>query len=172
MAPNLNTDWLPNPQILTQLSEWLPGANQRVLRRTGAAPAVVFEQDYAAIGPLPPVPPRIGLSDRIRIARDYCVRVAGNDYSVDPSVIGRQVDVRCGLDQVTVTCAGLLVAEHARCWDRGQTITDPAHVATAAELRRRFQQRHRPEGDPGSIVATRALTDYDTIFGITSTGVA
>ncbi|MBK8463624.1 MAG: hypothetical protein IPL36_11475 [Nigerium sp.] len=80
---------------------------------------------------LPPVPPRVEWTDRVRLSRDYYVRVAGNDYSVDPTVIGRFVDVRCGLTLVTVACAGVPVAAHARCWDQRQTISDPAHVATA-----------------------------------------
>ena len=43
--------------------------------------------------PLPPVDPPIGLTQRIRLARDYYVRVDTVDYSVDPRVIGRFVDV-------------------------------------------------------------------------------
>ena len=41
---------------------------------------------------LPPVPPTVGLTGRVRLARDYYVRVAGNDYSAHPSAIGRYVD--------------------------------------------------------------------------------
>ena len=34
-----------------------------------------------------------------------------------------------------VTCEGKVVADHARCWARHQTITDPEHTAAAKRLR-------------------------------------
>ena len=38
-----------------------------------------------------------------------------NDYSVDPSVIGRTVEIAAGLEEVTVTCGSRVVARHPRC---------------------------------------------------------
>jgi ribosomal protein S19 len=64
------------------------------------------------MGTLPPVSPVIGTSSRVRLGRDYYVRACGNDYSVDPSMIGRFVDVHTGLDLVQVHCGGVLVASH------------------------------------------------------------
>ena len=61
---------------------------------------------------LPPVAPQVGLTHRIRLARDYYVRVDGCDYSVDPRVIGRFVDVIASPGRVVVTCGGQVVAEH------------------------------------------------------------
>ena len=121
------------------------------------------------MGVLPPVPPRIGWSDRVRLGRDYYVRVAGNDYSVDPTVIGRFVDVRCGLTLVTVACAGVPVAAHARCWDQRQTISDPAHVATAHTLRTLYRTR-RSTGPTtvGEQAGVRPLSVYDDMFDLTS----
>jgi hypothetical protein len=51
----------------------------------------------------------------VRLGRDYYLRIAGNDYSVDPTVIGWFVDVHADLTTVTVTCAGLPVGRHERC---------------------------------------------------------
>ena len=62
------------------------------------------------------------------MGRDYYVRLDTNDYSVDPTAIGRSVDVTADLDQVRVKLAGRLVAHHDRVWARRQTITDPAHL--------------------------------------------
>ena len=112
-----------------------------MLRRTGEQPGVRVAEDTAAMGALPPVAPAIGTTSRVRLGRDYYVRVAGNDYSVDPTVIGRFVDVHAGLTTVAVTCAGTVVAAHQRCWAARQTITDPAHVTTAAALRTAYQAR-------------------------------
>ena len=51
----------------------------------------------------------------MRLGRDYYLRIAGNDYSVDPTVIGWFVEVHADLTTVTVTCAGLPVGRHERC---------------------------------------------------------
>ena len=68
-------------------------------------------------------------------ARDYYVRLDGNDYSVDPAVIGRRIEITADLARVKVTCDGRVVADHERIWARHQTLTDPAHLAAAAALR-------------------------------------
>lgn len=90
-----------------------------------------------------------------------------NDYSVDPTAIGRLVDVTADLDQVRVRLEGRVITQHARVWARGATITDPAHVATAKMLREQFQQ-------PRAVVTgedlSRDLADYDRAFGLTGTG--
>jgi hypothetical protein len=44
--------------------------------------------------------------------------VLGNDYSIDPMVIGWLIAVHADLDTVTGRCDGLLVASHRRCWAR------------------------------------------------------
>jgi hypothetical protein len=94
------------------------------------------------------------------------VRVDSSDYSVDPVVIGRLVDVTADLTRVEVRHAGRLVAAHERVWARGVTITDPAHVAAAKVLREQYQ-RPRPAAPdtPGELV--RDLADYDRAFGLT-----
>jgi transposase len=154
----------------TQLAGWLPRANARVLRRTGEAPGVRVVADTGAMGVLPPIAPTTGTTTRVRLGRDYYVRIAGNDYSVDPSVIGRFVDVHAGIHQVTARCAGALVAAHPRCWASHETITDPAHVKIAASLRTAYQQRTAASRGPavraGERVGLRALSDYDEIFAL------
>jgi hypothetical protein len=154
----------------TQLAGWLPRANSRLLRRTGEQPDVRIAVDRAAMGSLPPVAPTIGTSNRVRPGRDYYVRIAGNDYSVDPTVIGRFVDVHAGLTEVVVTRAGTTVATHDRCRSKSTTITDPVHVVVAARLRTACRDRtaamRGPVAVTGTGVGLRALTDYDDLFAL------
>ena len=93
---------------------------------------------------------------------------------MDPSAVGRFVEVVATPDVVAVTCEDRIVATHARHWGSGATITDPDHVATAKELRGSFnaaraaasaRKTTRAHGD-GHVVALRALPDYHELFGV------
>ena len=122
-----------------QLTGWLAKANNRKVRTVGAAPVDRLGADLAAMLPLPPVPLHLGWRNRIRLGRDYYVRLDTSDYSVDPHAIGRLVDVTGDLDRVKVRLDGKVIADHARVWARAMTVTDPAHVHTAPVLRKQFQ---------------------------------
>lgn len=112
---------------------------------------------------LPPVPPVVETVTSVRLGRDYYVRVAGNDYSVDLGAIGQLVNVRTTLSQVTVNRAGRLLAAHDRCWAARRTLTDPAHVQAAAALRQQFQAGPPPAAGDQLV---RDLADYDRAFGV------
>ena len=79
---------------------------------------------------LPPIAPMIDAVASVRRGRDYYVRVAGNDYSVDPGAIGQIVDVHTTLTHIRVNRSGRLLADHHGCRAARQTITAPAHVET------------------------------------------
>ncbi|NYI40351.1 IS21 family transposase [Demequina lutea] len=145
-----------------QLAVWLLTANTKVVRTINARPVDLIEHDRSLMLPLPPVPLQLGWRERVRLGRDYYVRLDASDYSVDPNAIGRIVDVIADLDRVKVRLAGRIVADHARVWARGSTVTDPAHVEMARRLRQQFQQpRPAPAED-----LKRDLADYDRAFGL------
>jgi transposase len=172
------TSFLPGRQFVSpadfnmQLADWLPRANARTVRSLGGRPIDVLERDVAAMTRLPPHPPSTGLQARVRLGRDYYVRLDGNDYSVDPRVIGRLVDVTATLDRVIVVCEGRVVADHERCWARHAVVTDPGHVATARGLRAQFSAAKRDRERAGSLrrpeqrLMFRDTSDYDELFGI------
>ncbi|WP_456505171.1 IS21 family transposase [Arthrobacter sp. UYCu723] len=151
----------------TQLGAWLPGANSRLVRRTGARPVDRLPADRLAMAVLPPVAPHLGFADRVRLPRDYYVRVHANDYSVDPVAVGRMVDVAGTLERIQVRLEGRLVADHPRSWAVHQTITDPAHKESAGRLRTEYwKANHARPAPPPTDVSARALPDYDALYGI------
>ncbi len=147
-----------------QFTAWLVKANARVVRTVKAAPVDRLEADLACMLPLPPVPLHLGWRNRIRLGRDYYVRLDTSDYSVDPHAIGRLVDVTADLERVKVRLDGKQVADHARVWARGMTVTDPAHVAAAKVLRQQFKAPRAVAADD----LARDLSDYDRAFGLDS----
>jgi transposase len=166
----LETSFLPGRSFTgpadfnIQLGEFFAQANRRWRRVMGCAPDERLAADKAAMLPLPPVAPATGWRASLRLPRDYYLRYDTNDYSVDPAVIGRRIEVVAGLEQVRAFCDGKLVADHERIWARHQTLTDPAHWAAAQALRRqRLTVVARP-AEPD--VQIRCLADYDTALGL------
>jgi transposase len=164
-----------------QIGDWLTTrANVRTVRAIRGRPVDLLDTDRQAMTVLPPVAPQVGLTHRIRLARDYYVRIDANDYSVDPRVIGRFVDVTASPTTVEAFCGGQLVARHDRSWARHMVVTDPVHVATAHQMRialaeqRRAQHQAQQQAQQGGgrrhsdghRVAIRALPDYDALFGV------
>jgi transposase len=175
----LETSFLPGRVFASpadfnaQLGDWLALVNQRPRRVLGCAPADRIEADRAAMLPLPPVAPQTGWRSSLRLPRDHYIRLDSNDYSVHPVVVGRRVEVAADLERVWVWCEGRLVADHGRCWARHQTLSDPAHLAAAAQLRRDRTVVGQAAGHDGAEVQLRCLADYDTAFGLNDTqGVA
>jgi hypothetical protein len=168
----LETSFLPGRSFASpadfnaQLGEWMALANSRFKRVLGCAPADRIDADRAAMAPLPPIAESaLGWHNRIRLPRDHYVRIDTCDYSVDPAVIGRMVEVRADLEQVTVICEGRLVACHDRSWVAHQTVTDPAHKA-AADVMRAGRLRAKLAAPPAAVeVEQRDLSRYDVLLG-------
>jgi transposase len=175
----LETSFLPGRSFHSpadfnaQLTDWLALVNQRPRRVLGCAPADRIDADRAAMLALPPVAPVTGWRSSLRLPRDHYVRLDGNDYSVHPAVVGRRVEVAADLERVRVWCEGRLVADHGRCWARHQTLSDPAHLAAAAQLRHQRALVGQAAGHrDADEVQLRCLADYDAAFGLDTEGVA
>jgi transposase len=166
----LETSFLPGRSFTgpadfnAQLGVFFAQANRRWRRAMGCAPAERIAADKQAMLSLPPVAPATGWRASLRLPRDYYLRYDTNDYSVDPAVIGRRIEVVAGLERVRGFCEGRLVADHERIWARHQTLTDPAHWAAAQALRRQRLAIVRPPAEPD--VQIRCLADYDTALGL------
>jgi transposase len=166
----LETSFLPGRSFTgpvdfnTQLGEFFARANQRWRRSLGCAPTDRIAADTAAMLTLPPVSAATGWRTSMRLPRDYYLRYDSNDYSVDPSVIGRRIEVVANLERMQAFSDGRLVADHERIWARHQTLTDPAHRRAADVLRRERLEVVRPTSQPQ--VEIRCLADYDDALGI------
>jgi transposase len=152
----------------TQLGQFLAMARTRLRRALGCPPADRIAADRQAMLALPPVAPVTGWRSFARLARDHYIRLDSNDYSVHPAVIGRRIEITAGLNQVTVTCEGRVVASHDRIWAWHQTITDPQHLAAAKAMRRDRITIVRPPRE--AEVQVRSLSDYDTALGLSPDG--
>ena len=61
------------------------------------------------------------------VSKTCLVRFDNNKYSVSASAVGRPVEIHAYADRVAIRQDGRIVAEHPRCYGRGETIYDPWH---------------------------------------------
>ena len=118
---HLETSFLPGrsfediADFNRQLAVWLRRANQRIHGTTRVRPSAMIFEDRGAMMPFPPVLPDPSWRFTTRLPRDHYVRVDTNDYSVNPRLVGRRVQVTVTLDEIVVTCEGTEAARHRRC---------------------------------------------------------
>jgi transposase len=61
------------------------------------------------------------------VSKTCLVRFDNNKYSVSASAVGRPVEIHAYADRIVIRQDGRIVAEHPRCYGRGETIYDPWH---------------------------------------------
>ena len=61
------------------------------------------------------------------VSKTCLVQFDNNKYSVNAGAVGRPVEIHAYADRIVIRQDGRVVAEHARCFGRGETIYDPWH---------------------------------------------
>ena len=145
-----------------QLTSWLVKANNRIHATTKVRPAEAAFEDRGAMLAFPAVLPDPSWRFATRLPRDHYVRVATNDYSVNPRFVGRRVEVKVTLDEVIAVCEGTEVARHRRCVAKHQSILAPEH----ARILRAMRAEARAAEAFASEVEVRDLSVYDRIAGV------
>jgi transposase len=143
-----------------QLGGWTDKANGRTHRTTRAVPVERLAQERARMRPLPAPMPETDRRFTWRVPQQPYLRFDRNDYSVDPRLAGRRVEVRVSQRELVAVAldTGELACRHRRCFSGGLTFTDPAHQR---ELERLRGQRRRPR-EPE--VELRPLRRYDALI--------
>ncbi len=116
-------------------------ANVRLHETTRQQPRERFEEERTLLRPLPAIPfdsdeiVPVVVSPQARIAFD------GNRYSVPPQFARRPLTVRARRDELRLLHEGQVVAQHVRCYERGQVLVLPEHQLALLALRQRPPQQ-------------------------------
>jgi hypothetical protein len=142
-----------------QLDAWCDQANRRVHRTMRAVPAHRLAQERERMRSLPVVMPDTDRRFVVRVAQQPYLRWDRNDYSLDPRLSGRRVDVRVAQHEVAAIAldTGEVACRHRRVFAGGLTVTDPAHQTQLERLR---DQRRGRQVE----VETRPLARYDALI--------
>jgi len=142
-----------------QLDRWCDRINAREHRTTRAVVAERLAEEHERMRALPEIMPDTDRRFVVRVPAQPYLRFDRNDYSLDPRLAGRRVEVRASQGEITAVAldTGELAARHTRVFAGGLTFTDPAHQAALDGLRGR---RRRPEPE----VQQRPLARYDRLI--------
>jgi transposase len=143
-----------------QLDGWCDKVNARVHRTTRAIVAERLAAERQRMRALPAVMPDSDRRFVLRVPAQPYVRFDTNDYSLDPRLAGRRVEVRVSQTDITAVAldTGELAARHRRRFARHLTFTEPRHQHALNELR--GERRQRRDVD----VELRPLARYDALI--------
>jgi len=143
-----------------QLDAWFAKVNARLHRTIRARPVDRLADELEAMGSLPDRPPDTDRRWVTRVTPDPYVRFDSCDYSLDPDLVGRRVEVRVSDREVLAVAldTGELACRHARSFAKHRAITALDH---ARALKRR---RDGDSGDEPPVVQTRSLAVYDQLI--------
>jgi transposase len=116
-------------------------ANVRLHATTRERPIDRFQQERGRLRPLPAIP--FDTDEVVPVVVNPHARIAfdGNRYSAPPQFVRKPLTLRANRDALRLLHEGQVVAQHVRCYERGQVLVLPEHRLAALTLRQRPQQQ-------------------------------
>jgi transposase len=121
-----------------QLDRWFAErANVRFHRALRCRPLDRLAEELTVMCSLPERLPDVDRRFVTRVPPDPYLRVDCNDYSLDPRLVGRRVEIRVSQREIVAVALdnGELAARHVRSFARHRTITALEHARALRELR-------------------------------------
>jgi transposase len=112
-------------------------ANVRMHETTRERPVDRFQRERSLLRALPAIPFDTDLVVPAVVNPHARIEFDGNRYSVPPRFVRQTITVRATRDEVRVLHEGQVVAQHVRCYQRGQLIVSSDHRLAALALRKR-----------------------------------
>ena len=140
-----------------QLDGWFSKANARTHKALRARPIDRLADELEVMAELPVAPPQTDRRWVARVAPDPYLRFDTCDYSLDPALVGRRVEVRIDEREVAAVAldTGEVACRHARSFAKHRTIT-------ALEHARALRAGRREPAEP--TVEVRPLSRYDALI--------
>lgn len=143
-----------------QLDAWFERANARTHKTLRARPIDRLVEERAVMRPLSAREPDVDRRWVTRVPADPYLRFDTNDYSLDPRLVGRRVEVRASQREISAVAldTGELACRHERSFAKHRTITALEHARALRE------RRGEPEPEPELQVEQRPLAVYDALI--------
>src|SRR5262245_58803406 len=139
---------VPAADSWEDLNARLAAACRREFERTGGgrqrATVELLAADRAAFVPLPAEPFEARRVELVTINSLSLGRFDRNDYSVPTAYAYQSLTASGSIDRVRFSQRGTVVAEHARCWAKGQVTFEPLHYLALLERKPGALDHARP----------------------------
>jgi transposase len=134
--------WTDLDDLNTQALQWMTGlsADRRWNKDQTRSVGEAFADEQPKLLSLPEHPYNTDERIEVDVGKTPYVRFDLNDYSVPHQHVRRTLVVIASVHTVRVLDGTLVVAEHARSWDRGQQIETPGHIAALAQQKARARR--------------------------------
>ena len=138
-----------------QLDGWFERVNARTHKTLRERPVDRLARELELMAPLPAQAPDVDRRWVLRVPPDPHLRFDTNDYSLDPGLVGRRVEVRVTAREILAVAldTGELGCRHQRSFAKHRTITDLAHARAL-----------RAGRDVEPAVEIRPLARYDALI--------
>jgi transposase len=142
-----------------QLDDWFGKANARTHKTLRARPIDRLLEEREVMRPLPDREPDLDRRWVVRVPPDPHLRFDTNDYSLDPNLVGRRVEVRASQREIIAVelDTGELACRHERVFAKNRTVT-------ALEHARALRERRGAHSDVEVVVEQRPLSVYDQLI--------
>jgi hypothetical protein len=113
-----------------QLDGWFAKVNARTHKSLRARPVDRLTDELSVMAPLPEKMPDTSRRWTMRVPPDPHLRFDTNDYSLDPALVGRRVEVIVHQRSIAAVAldTGEIACRHARAFARHRTITGLEHA--------------------------------------------
>lgn len=142
-----------------QLDAWFAKANARTHKTLRERPIDRLLEEREVMRALPDAELDLDRRWVLRVPPDPHVRFDTNDYSLDPNLVGRRVEVRVSQREIIAVAldTGELACRHERVFAKNRTVTALEHARALRERR----------GEPAAgelVVEQRPLAVYDQLI--------
>jgi transposase len=142
-----------------QLDQWFDKVNARTHKTLRCRPCDRLAEERELMAPLPATAPDSDQRFVTRVGPDPYLRFDTCDYSLDPRLAGRRVEVRVSQSEITAVAldSGEVACRHRRSFAKHRTISSLDH---ARALRTQRDERRATEPE----VELRPLARYDALL--------
>lgn len=124
-----------------EVRQWqLLVTDKRMLAGINQTPMQLFPAEEAAMTPLPLRSYDCSVFSRVRVSSQCRVSFEGNLYSVPMKYAGRTINMAVLPDIIRLYCDDIMITQHRRSYDRGQSIVEAAHDLELLKRRKKARK--------------------------------
>ena len=137
-------EWKDLDDLNAQAIAWCDGlaSDRPCPEDTNMTVRTAFDNEQPKLIALPDNPYLTDEREEVRVGKTPYVRFDLNDYSVPHTAVRRTLTVFAQPDKVSILDGPNIIAEHKRCYDKGQQIEQEEHIKKLAAVKSKARQ-HR-----------------------------